>query len=276
MGHIIPGFIIGLREGLEAFLIITLILEYLNKLKRKDLHTAVKKGMIVGLLSSIILGIILWFISIRLANGSNAIGKLWEALASFVAVSFISYFIYWMIQNGKILVSNIKESVDSNLSTKGLFILSAVAVAREGAEIALFAFTAENKLNYLAGNLSGVIVAALLAILIYHSLVKVDISLIFKITLIYLILQAGYLFGYAIHEFLSALKTLELISADALILTKLFNFSDTVLNHKTGTLGIFLNILIGWYSKPEIIQSISQIGFVAIFLNLWRKKNRSS
>lgn len=275
MGQIIPGFIVGLREGLEAFLIITLILEYLNKLKRKDLHGSVKKGMFSGLLISVGFGIILWIISLSLASGTSAVGKFWEAISSFVAVLFISYFIYWMIQNGRNLVHNVKDSVESNLSNRGIFILAAVAVAREGAEIALFAFASEEKVIYLTGNISGVIVAALLAFLIYKSLVKVDIGLIFKITLIYLIFQAGYIFGYAIHEFLSALKFLEIISSDSVLLVKLFDFSKTALNNKTSPLGIFLNVLIGWYSKPEVLQALLQISYIGIFLNFWRKKNKS-
>ncbi len=212
-------------------------------------------------------------ISLSLASGSAAVGKLWEAIASFIAVLFITYFIYWMIHHGKHLVQEVRQSVDTDLSSRGLFILAMIAVAREGAEIALFAFTAEDRLTYLSGTLSGVIVAAVLAFLIYRSLIKVDIGLMFRITLFYLILQAGYLFGYAVHELLSALKTMGILSADAAIYTQLFDLSTTVLDHKTGVMGIALNVLVGWYAKPEIIQAVVQLGFVGVFLSLWRKEH---
>lgn len=273
MTQILPGFIVGLREGLEAFLIITLILEYLNKLDKKELHSSVKQGMFTGIGVSVVFGIILWFISLRLTDGSDAVGKLWEAAASFIAVLFITYFIYWMIHHGKTLVKDLHDSVDSDLSAKGLFLLSAVAVAREGAEIALFAFTANNKAVYLAGNLSGVLVAALLSFMIYKSLVKVDVGLIFRITLLYLILQAAYLFGYAVHELLSALKAIDVLSADAVIYTKLYDFSGTVLDHKKGWLGIFLNVAVGWYSKPEVIQAVIQICYAGILGTLWSREH---
>lgn len=275
MSQILPGFVVGLREGLEAFLIVTLILEYLNKLGKKDLHKSVKNGMFFGLGISALFGIILWIVSTALSNGNAAVGKLWESVASFVAVLFITYFIYWMIQHGKTLVQDVRTSVESDLSSKGLFLLSAVAVAREGAEIALFAFTAENKAVYLSGNLSGVLFAALLAFLIYKSLVKVDVGLIFRITLLYLILQAAYLFGYAVHELLSALKTIEILSADAAILSKLYDFSGTLLDHKKGWLGISLNVLVGWYSKPEIIQAVIQLIYAGVLGTIWAKKNYS-
>ncbi len=272
MSQIIPGFIIGLREGLEAFLIVTLILEYLNKIGRKELHGAVKKGMVTGLAVSVVFGALLWGIGSLMATGSSSVGKLWEALASFAAVLLITYFLYWMLHHGRNMVSEVHSSVRSNLSSKGMFILASVAVAREGAEIALFAFSADGTLTYLTGNMGGVLVAALLSYLIYRSLIHVDVGIIFRITLLYLILQGAYLFGYAIHEFLSALKALEIISSDALILRKLYDFGGTILDHKTGPLGIALNVTVGWYSRPEIIQMTAQIAYAAILARLWRKQ----
>jgi high-affinity iron transporter len=273
MTQIIPGFIVGLREGLEAFLIVTLILEYLNKLGKRELQSSVRRGMFTGVGISVIFGILLWLLALTVAIGSDAVGKLWESGASFVAVLFITYFIYWMIHHGKTFVKDVRESVDANLSSKGLFLLATVAVSREGAEIALFTFTAEDKITYLSGTISGLVVAALLAFLIYRSLVRIDIGLIFRITLLYLILQAGYLFGYAIHELLSALKTMEIVSSDAMIYAKLYDFSGTIFDHKMGAIGITLNILVGWYSKPEIIQAVIQLAFIGVFGNMWRKQN---
>ena len=87
--------------------------------------------MYAGLAFSLIFGLVLWLLASALDNSSAAAGKLWEAIASFTAVLFISYFIYWMIRNGKNLVGDIKYSVDKNLSSRGLFLLSTVAVARE-------------------------------------------------------------------------------------------------------------------------------------------------
>lgn len=271
MSQILPGFIVGLREGIEAFLIISLMIEYLNKLQRKDLISFIMKGMYAGLGISLLLGALLWLISGALDNGSNAVSKLWESGASLVAVLFISYFIFWMIKHGSSMAGDVKKSVDDHLSGNGLFILSAVAVAREGTEIALFAFTSEAKGIYLSGNMAGVIISALIAWLIYKSLVRVDIGLIFKATLIYLILQAAYLCGYSIHELLSAFKGIGILSSDSFLFTKVYNFKDTLLGHKTGSLGIFLNIITEWYSRPEYVQFIFQILYLTGFLSLWKK-----
>ncbi len=271
MAQIFPGLIVGLREGLEAFLIITVMMEYLKKIGRKDLMSSVLNGAYTGIGISFLLGGILWLISGTMQSGSSAVEKLWEAGASFIAVLFISYFIYWMIRTGKNITEDVKSSVNSNLSSKGLFALAAVAVAREGAEIALFAFVADNKAVYLSGNMTGIIIAAILALLIYKSLVKIDIRIIFKVTLIYLILQAAYLFGYSIHELLSALNTMGYLDSDNLLFIKVYNLKDTILDHKTGILGIILNVGIGWYSRPEIIQFVFQVLYLSCFLWFGKK-----
>jgi len=273
MAHIMPGFIVGLREGLEAFLLISLMLEYLKKLDRREMMSSVIKGMYTGMGVSILFGAILWFITRLIGNGGDAVAKLWEAGASLVAVLFISYFIFWMIKYGSGVAGEVRKSVDENLSDRGLYLLSAVAVAREGAEIALFTFTAEHKAVYLSGNLAGVLTAALLAWLIYRSLFRVNTSLIFKITLIYLILQAAYLAGYSVHEFLSALKEIGSLSSDNFLFANVYDFKDTFLDHKTGALGIFLNVSAGWYSRPEYIQFILQFLYLAGFFTFWKKRN---
>ncbi|MBN2657428.1 MAG: FTR1 family protein [Spirochaetales bacterium] len=271
MTQIIPGLIVGLREGLEAFLIIVLILDYLKKLGKRELFTSVRNGAVTGMAVSFLFGFLLWTISGFLDNGSSVVGKLWEAGASFAAVLFITYFIFWMIRHGRQIGSDIRKSVDSDLSGKGLFLLSALAIAREGAEIALFSFVSEEKVFYISGNLAGLLVAGILAFLIYKSLVKADVGFIFRITLVYLILQAAYLFGYSLHELLSAFKALEVIGSDSQLFLKLYDFSGTAVDHKTGWLGIILNVTIGWYSKPEIIQALSQVLYLLVLGGYWRR-----
>jgi high-affinity iron transporter len=89
--------------------------------------------------------------------------------------------------------------------------------------------------------------------------------------LAYLILQAGFLFGYSVHEGLSAAKSLEMISAEHPIYTKAFDLSKTVLYHKEGIVGVPLYVSVGWYSKPEWIQAILHYGYVLLFFLYWHK-----
>ena len=89
-----------------------------------------------------------------------------------------------------------------------------------------------------------------------------------------MILQAGYLFGYGIHEGLSALKSMNILNKDSILLLKIFDLSGTILNHKQGIFGLPLNVLIGWYSKPEWIQFLSQYILTFSLFGYWIGKNK--
>ena len=267
---IIPGSILGLREGLEAFLVIGIMMKYLDKSERTDLKKPVKLGMGIGLAGSLLIGLLLWG-AVRLLEGSGEnVGKLWESVASLAGLALLSTFVFWMMKHGKTITKDVQKQVDMKVSKLSITILAAVVVLREGVEISLFAFSSVNERAYVIGIVIGVIVSAILAYLVYLSLVRIALGTLFSITLGYLILQAGYLLGYSVHEFLSAMKGLGRIASDSGIFTKAFNFADTVLDHKTGGLGIPLNVMVGWYSRPEWIQLLLHYGYVAGMLLLWK------
>lgn len=268
---IIPGAVLGLREGLEAFLIVGIMIRFLGKIGRSELQSSVRLGLVVGVVASAILGLALWGITRILASGEDAVGELWASAASLAGLVLLSLFIYWMMRHGKTVVGEVQGQVGERMSRAGLVGLAAVAVLREGAEIALFSFASVNQRPYVLGVLIGVAVAAGLAYLISRSLIRVNLSVLFTVTLAYLVLQAGYLFGYAAHELISVLTDGGLIPAGGWIGVKAFDFGGSVLDHKTGPLGIVLNVLIGWYSRPEWIPLILHYGYIATMAVLWRR-----
>ena len=267
---IIPGSILGLREGLEAFLIIGIMMKYLEKIGREDLKRSVKLGMGFGLGGSLLIGLILWGAIRVLGGSSDNVGKLWESIASIAGLALLSTFIFWMMKHGKTFSHDVQKQVAAKVSKTGIITLATVIVLREGVEISLFAFSSVNQQPYVIGIAIGVIVSAALAYLVFLSLIRVNLAVLFTITLAYLVLQAGYLLGYSVHEFLSAMKGLGKILADSKIYLKAFNLADTILDHKTGALGVPLNVIVGWYSRPEWIQLILHYGYVAGMLCLWR------
>jgi len=268
MESFLPGLIIGFREGLEAFLIIAIILRYLDKLSAHVFKKYVWKGVAIGITISLLVGFGLFKLSAIVGNASIS-AKTWESIASICAVLLITPFIFWMMKNAKSMKKYVKKKLDSKLSRIGVITLAATIVAREGVEIALFLFTGKFMIQ---STILGVGIALILAILIFHSLVKVNLKLIFNITLAYLIIQAGFLLGYSIHEGLSALKESGQLDANSILLSKAFNLSDTILNHKEGALGVPLYISLGWYSKPEWIQFLIQYTYTLTLFYIWRKK----
>lgn len=262
----VPGFVMGIREGLEAFLIIVIMLEYLNKANRKGDKKYVYQGLLYGIVASLVFGGILYLTSMWLNNGNTNIAKLWEFGASFVALALITTFIFFMIRHKDSIVSEINGKMQVSLKAKAIILLALVMVAREGAEVVLFVFASVDKVSYGLGALSGVLLSAGIVYLIYKSLIKVNLKVIFNITLVYLILQAGFLLGYSFHELFSYFKDVGVIDSGHWIYTKLFDVSSTFLHHKTAPIGIALYALIGWYSKPEVFQFVIQYGYTVTLL----------
>ena len=265
MNNLIPGIIMSFREGLEAFLIIVLIFKFLEKTDNKHLKRGVIYGFISGLVFSSITGFLLFFVGGQLKK-MDEIGKLWESIASLIAVGLVTSFIVWMIKHGSEIKKYVEHKIAINLTKLGIFIVSFILITREGVEIAIFSFAGQYHYQSI---IIGIIISLLLSLTIYFSLFKVRISLIFKITLLYLIIQAGYLLGYGLHEGLSVLKSFGYIASNNILLLKAFDLSKTILNHKEGLIGLPLNVLFGWYSKPEWIQFIIQYLFTIIFLYYW-------
>lgn len=268
MNTFIPGLIMGFREGLEAFLIVVIILQYLKKSKTEYLRKNVYQGAFIGIVASLGIGGILYSLS-KIIDKMDEVAKIWESGASFIALILVTTFIYWMIKHGRNMVSTVENSVSKNLSAFGIASVAFIMVAREGVEIAIFTFAGKYTMLSLV---AGILGALLLTILIYFSLVKVNLKVLFNITLGYLILQAGFLLGYGIHEGLSALHAMNILSSESALLIKAFDLSATVFYHKEGIIGLPLYVIFGWYSKPEIIQFVMQYSYTFSLFYIWRKE----
>ncbi len=267
MEAFLPGLIMGFREGLEGFLIVVIILQYLKKSKTEYLRKNVYFGTSIGIVASLGIGGILYILS-NAIDKMDEVAKLWESGASFIALGLVTTFIYWMIKHGRNMVSTVESNVGKNLSAFGIASIAFIMVVREGVEIAIFTFAGEYSIISL---IVGILGALLLTILIYYSLVKVNLKVLFNITLGYLILQAGFLLGYGIHEGLSALHALNMLSSESGLLIKAFDLSETVFYHKEGVIGLPLYVLFGWYSKPEILQFVMQYLYTFSLFYIWNK-----
>lgn len=265
-----PSFIMGFREGLEAFLLIAIVLQYITRIDKEHLKSEITQGASVGVIISITLGLLLFQLSEYL-GGVSSLTKLWESAASLVALLLVSGFIVWMIRHGTNMAQHVKEQVGENISAKALFWISCIIIAREGTEIAIFSFAGKYPFDIV---IMGVLSALVLSVLIFYSMIKVNISILFKITLAYLILQAGFLLGYSLHEGFSALKGYGMITPDSFVFDKAFNVAQTIFSHKDGALGIPLHLLFGWYSKPEWIQFIVQYLFTFSMFGYWASYNK--
>jgi high-affinity iron transporter len=265
METFVQGLIVAFREGLEAFLVIVILLKFLERTNNGLLKKSVWKGLFTGVGFSVAFGAVLVWLSSFIGSLDTA-AKLWESAASLIAVILIATFIKWMIDHGSRIKRHIENQAELNLTKKGIFLVSFFMVAREGTEIALFQFAGKYAMLSIA---LGILLSVIVVWLIYHSLVKIELRTIFAVTLAYLILQAGFLLGYSAHEGLSAAKDMGHIGKDSPIYTKAFDLSNTAWDHKVGTMGIPLYVAVGWYSRQEWIQFVLQYALTLSFFGYW-------
>lgn len=189
MNHLIPGIIISFREALEGFLILILLLNFLDKVSFAHLKINAFYGLCLSIVVSLLLGIGFHFLGVELET-MEKFEQLWTSIVSLVAVGLVTSFIIWMIKHGHIIKHYVEKQTSVNLTALGVFFVSFILLAREGVEIAIFTFAGQYNTTSI---IIGIILAIIVALIIYFSLFKVSISKIFKITLVYLIIQAGYL-----------------------------------------------------------------------------------
>lgn len=254
----IPGLVLGFREGLEAFLLILVLYRFV--VSKGNLHA--RKYVIGGTGASILLSWIIAF-ALTLLNDfiakSGQYAKLFETLASFIALGFITYFIWWMVEEGKGSGHAVTQSVSRSTTVMAFFWIAFWGVLREGVEIAIFLYAGRYDLLAVV---MGIVLSALLTWAIYYFSWRVPIRWIMRVTLFYLILQAGFLLGYGVHEGLAVARDFAWISADSWVYIKAYNLTNTIFDHSQGLFGVFLYVTIGWYSRPEWIQLLVHVAYV--------------
>lgn len=265
MERLLPGIILGFREGLEAFLVLAVLLRALARDGRRVGRMPLAVGAALGIAASAGLGAGLAAAE-RAFGDAEAFAAGWALVANALALGLITVFLVWMVRQGGDLASEAKRRLSAAPSPLGIAVLAFFVVGREGAEVALFGFAGGLAALSIA---SGVAVALLLAVLVALSLVRVNLKAVFRVTLVYLILQAGYLAGSAMHEALSLLGATGAIAGGSALLAPLYDLSGGLLDRETGPVGIALNILVGWNSAPEAPTFVLQVVYAAALLFLW-------
>jgi high-affinity iron transporter len=202
------AFLITLREGIEAALLISIILAYLNAIGRRDRHGTVWAGVggAVGL--SLIVGGVIFAVAGGLSHTAS---EVFEGLASYLAVGVLTWMIFWMRRNAIRMKGELQERVDLALASGSTLALGALAflvVGREGLETALFLFSAFKASSEtpagltILGALLGLALAVGLGILVYRGGIRLNLRTFFRITGALILVVAASLLVYGTHELL--------------------------------------------------------------------------
>lgn len=197
------NLLIGLREGIEASLIVGILVAYVIKIDRRDLLRWIWAGVSTALAISLIVGFVLTFATKGLEKKAE---ETVAGIISLIAVALITWMIFWLLSTAKNIRGHLQSNIDSNLSAGGLGIafVAFLAVAREGLETTLFIWAAVQAsgqaLLSLLGALIGIAIAVVLGYVIYKGIVKLNLSNFFTWTGALLIIVAAGVLSYGVHE----------------------------------------------------------------------------
>lgn len=193
------AFIIVLREGLEAFLIVAITMAYLRKTAQSHLAKVVAWGILASVMVSGLLGYGLW-----VTQGANQ--PLWEGLLGLVSGILIITLVIHMWRAAPRLKQEMEQHLqkatqksDAAASAVGVFLFTLLMISREGMETALLLFQIQEP-QIVAGVLLGVLAAAIVALLWQQFGYRINMKHFFQVTAVYLLLFTAQVFVQAFHE----------------------------------------------------------------------------
>jgi high-affinity iron transporter len=253
----VAAALLAFREGLEAALILGIVLSVLGRVGRQDRALGVWLGAAIAALISIGVGITLHRLGV----------------AMLLAATVLTWMIFWMARQGRDLHACLERDVRKAARIGGtwaLFSLAFLAVLREGIELALFltaaAFTATAGAT-LVGGIIGLSAAAAVGWLLFATTARLNVRAFFRVTSALLILVAAELVAHGVHEFNEA----------GIVPSVVEHVWDTnpVLDEGSGT-GQILKAMIGYNGNPSLTEVIAYIGYwLALLLLLWRSRVRA-
>lgn len=232
----VASLLITLREGIEAALIIGIIITYLAKINQSRYIKTVIYGAITALLAS---GLTAWVFEKVLGGFEGRTEEIFEGIVMLVAVCVLTYMVIWMHHQARYIAGSIKHEIDTYISSRqiyGLAFMSFIAVYREGVETVLFfaALRSAEAATSLLGGILGVILAVLLALAFFKAARGFSLKRFFQITGILLVLIAAGLFAHGIHELQEA-RVIPVIKEH------LFDINPTITYHKTEKLDLLIS-----------------------------------
>lgn len=246
----IAAGLIAFREGLEAALIIGIVLGYLNKIGQGAKKRAAWMGVAAAVILSFIIAVAIQAVGAELKAPAEPI---FEGLTMFVAVIMLTWMIVWMRRQARSLKSNLEHELQAALSSgegRAIFLVTFIAVFREGIETALFlsaAAFASDGFDTLVGGIIGLVVAALVGYLIYGATLRLNLRTFFNVTSVLLLIFAAGMFARGIGEF-QEVGLLPMISEH------IYNLSALI--PPDSILGQLLEALVGYNPSPSLLQVI--------------------
>jgi high-affinity iron transporter len=273
-GNLTTGFLIGLREGVEAALIVAIVLAYVVRTGNGRHIPKIWLGAGAAVILSIGLGLLIFS---TVGAFEEPYEQLFEGSAMLLATVVVTWMLFWMRRQSINLKGELQAAVDRVLSEGtawGLAVLAFTAVVREGIETALFlagqATSAETGAgSVLIGAVIGLGAAVLIGWGFYRGSRAIDLRRFFRWTGIALVFIAAGLLSHAVHEFIEVAE----IAGIAVIGSQTAFDISGVLSHEDG-IGQFLRAIFGYSASPEVLTFVVHVAYVVAILALYLRPVR--
>jgi high-affinity iron transporter len=270
---VLANYLIGLREGLEASLVVVILIAYLVKSDRTHLLPRIWFGIAAAVVVSLAFGALLtWGPRSLTFETQEAIG----GTLSIVAVGFVTWMVFWMARHARGLSGELRGKIDvaAEAGRASLAIVAALAVGRKGLETALFLWAATqaatgdggSSTSPLLGALLGILTAVAMGYAFYKGVLKINLSKFFTWTGAILIVVAAGVLAYGFHDLQEAgiLPGLNSLA---------FDVSGTIA--PTSWLGTFLKGIFNFSPATTWLELTAWVAYVVPTVFLFLRKVRT-
>jgi high-affinity iron transporter len=271
VGAFTSGLLTGLREGVEAALIVAIVCSYLARTGNARHFGKVGAGVAAAVAASFVLGAV---ILVTVGSLEEPYEQIFEGVTMLAAAGVVTWMLFWMRRQASSVTGDLQRAVDRTLTEGtawGLAVLAFTAVIREGLETALFlvgqATAAANgsagdagAMAVLAGALVGLGIAVAIGFGFYRGSRALDIRTFFRWTGVLLVFIAAGLLSHAVHEFVE-IGWITVGTGPAFDI-------GAVLPHDAGV-GLFLRAIFGYSSSPEWVVFVTWVVYVVVVLALY-------
>jgi high-affinity iron transporter len=266
-------YLIGLREGLEATLVVSILVAFLVKSDRKDKLKLVWAGVIAAVAISVLFGWLLNYTETTLLKDFKQ-QEGFEAVTSIAAVCFVTWMIFWMRRAARGIAGELRNKLEEALEVGSFAVgfMAFLAVVREGLETSLIFYAAVQGADVNGGPLfallGGVATAILIGYLMYATAIRINLAVFFKWTGVLLILVAAGIFKYGVHS----LQEAEFLPGISHLAYDAASWLDPSTWYATLLAGMF-NIT----PQPSVLEIVAWVVYLipALLLFLWPARRKA-
>ncbi len=254
----ITSILLSLREGLEAALVIGIVIGALRRTGRSDLVRYIWAGVVTAFVVSLVTALGLRAIDKELEGKAE---QIYEGVTFMVAAGVITWMILWIRRQSGGMKAQIEKQIKQATNSGGrsaIYLLAFVAVVREGIELSLYLTAvslSSTSMQTLLGTAFGLSTACLLGYLIYTTTIRLPLGKFFQVTGVILVLFAAGLLAHGVAEF----NETGLIPA---IISPIWNLNP-FLNDQS-ILGTILSTLFGYHGTPSLTEAVGYAGYILL------------